>query len=70
MYALDVLAENNFGDTRSGGLAGPMGLFIIVLMAIVTVLLIRNMTKRIKRLPAEFPDQETDTPSVSKVEKE
>jgi hypothetical protein len=33
-----------------------MGLFIIVLLAIVTVLLIRNMTMRIKRLPAEFPD--------------
>ena len=56
MSALDLLAENNFGDTRSGGLAGPMGLFIIVLMAIATVFLIRNMTARIKRLPAEFPD--------------
>ncbi|GGM16638.1 hypothetical protein ACFFX1_41045 [Dactylosporangium sucinum] len=57
VHALDVLAENNFGDTRSGGLAGPMGLLIIVLLAIVTVLLIRNMTARIRRLPAEFPDQ-------------
>jgi hypothetical protein len=56
MGALDLLAENNFGDTRSGGLAGPMGLFIIVLLAIATIFLIRNMTKRIKRLPAEFPD--------------
>jgi hypothetical protein len=56
MLALDLLADNNFGDTRSGGLAGPMGLFIIVLLAIVTVFLIRNMTARIKRLPAEFPD--------------
>jgi hypothetical protein len=51
-----VLAVNNFGDTRSGGLAGPMGLFIIVLLAIGTVLLIRNMNARLKRLPAEFPD--------------
>jgi hypothetical protein len=51
-----VLAVNNFGDTRSGGLAGPMGLFIIVLLAIGTVLLIRNMNTRLKRLPAEFPD--------------
>jgi hypothetical protein len=58
MSALHLLAENNFGDTRSGGLAGPMGLLIIVLMAIATVLLIRNMTARIKRLPAEFPDNE------------
>jgi hypothetical protein len=64
MLALDLLADNNFGDTRSGGLAGPMGLFIIVLLAIATVLLIRNMSARIKRLPAEFPDQkETDTPT-------
>jgi|SwirhisoilCB1_FD_contig_31_17079991_length_405_multi_1_in_0_out_0_2 hypothetical protein len=58
MSALHLLAENNFGDTRSGGLAGPMGLFIIVLMAIATVFLIRNMTARIRRLPAEFPDND------------
>jgi hypothetical protein len=58
MSALHLLAENNFGDTRSGGLAGPMGLFIIVMMAIATVFLIRNMTARIKRLPAEFPDDD------------
>jgi hypothetical protein len=51
-----VVAVNNFGDTRSGGLAGPMGLFIIVLMAISTVLLIRNMNKRLRRLPDSFPD--------------
>ena len=56
MGVLDVLAENNFGDTRSGGLAGPMGLLIIVLLGIATVFLIRNMTMRIRRLPAEFPD--------------
>jgi hypothetical protein len=60
MSALHLLAENNFGDTRSGGLAGPMGLFIIVLMAIATIFLIRNMTTRIKRLPAEFPDPAAD----------
>ncbi|MBG0563164.1 hypothetical protein I4J89_17075 [Actinoplanes sp. NEAU-A11] len=52
---MDVLAVNNFGDTRSGGLAGPMGLFLIVLMCIATVLLIRNMNKRIRRLPDSFP---------------
>ncbi|HET9517751.1 MAG TPA: hypothetical protein VFO77_08510 [Actinoplanes sp.] len=54
--AAAVLAVNNFGDTRSGGLAGPMGLFIIILLAIGTVLLIRNMNSRLRRLPAEFPD--------------
>jgi hypothetical protein len=51
---VDVFAVNNFGDTRSGGLAGPMGLFLIVLMCIATVLLIRNMNKRIRRLPDSF----------------
>lgn len=51
-----VLAVNNFGDTREGGLAGPMGLFLIVMMAIATVLLIRNMNKRLRRLPDSFPD--------------
>lgn len=55
---IEILAQegvNNFGDTRGGGLAGPTGLFIIVLLVIATVLLIRNMNKRLKRLPAEFP---------------
>lgn len=55
MNLIQILADNNFGDTRSGGLAGPTGLFIIVVLAIVMVLLIRNMSKRIRRLPAEFP---------------
>ena len=56
IQGVDVLTVNNFGDTRSGGLAGPMGLFIIVLLSIATVLLIRNMNKRIRRLPDSFPD--------------
>ncbi|WP_423791069.1 hypothetical protein [Micromonospora cathayae] len=59
--AAQVLAENNFGDTRTGGLAGPMGLFLIVLLGTATVLLIRNMNSRLRRLPDRFPDQRTDT---------
>jgi hypothetical protein len=55
MSALHVLAQNNFGDTQSGGLAGPMGLFIILLMAVATILLIRNMNSRLRRLPDRFP---------------
>ena len=55
-----VVAVNNFGDTRSGGLAGPMGLFIILLMSIAVVLLIRNMNKRLRRLPDSFPDPDAD----------
>ena len=51
---MGFLADNNFGDTRSGGLAGPMGLLLIIVLGTVTVLLIRNMSKRIKRLPSTF----------------
>jgi hypothetical protein len=54
-----VVAVNNFGDTESGGLAGPMALFIVVIMCIATVLLIRNMNKRVRRLPDSFQDVET-----------
>lgn len=63
LAAIDILAQNNFGDTRDGAPAGPMGLFIIVLLAIATVLLIRNMNKRIRRLPESFPGQEPDGPA-------
>ena len=55
---MGIIAVNNFGDTRSGGLAGPMGLFVIVLLCIATVLLIRNMNKRLRRLPDSFPSAE------------
>ncbi|QOC93599.1 hypothetical protein [Micromonospora craniellae] len=53
-----VLAQNNFGDTRTGGLAGPMGLFLILVLGTATVLLIRNMNARLRRLPDRFPGQE------------
>ena len=56
---LEFLADNNFGDTRSGdGLAGPMALLVILLLAVATVFLIRNMNKRLKRLPESFPEAE------------
>lgn len=54
------LAGNDFGDTQSDGVAGPMGLLIILLLAIVTVFLIRNMNARIKRLPATFDHADAD----------
>ncbi len=37
---------------------GPIGLLIILILGVVTVLLVLNMNKRIKRLPREFPEQE------------
>jgi hypothetical protein len=67
VYALVVFAENNFGDTRSGSLAGPMGLLIILLLAVGTALLIRNMNARLRRLPDRFPDQ-TPPPKDDKAE--
>ncbi|SCL19461.1 hypothetical protein GA0070624_1763 [Micromonospora rhizosphaerae] len=57
LTAAQVLAENNFGDTRTGSLAGPMGLFLILLLGTATVLLIRNMNARLRRLPDRFPEQ-------------
>jgi len=57
-----VAADNNFGDTRSGSLAGPIGLFIILLLAVATVLLIRNMNARLRRLPERFPDPDRPDP--------
>ena len=52
--ASQILAENNFGDTRSGGLAGPTGLVIILLLVVATIFLMRNMNARLRRLPERF----------------
>ncbi|MCW2599512.1 MAG: hypothetical protein JWM02_1341 [Frankiales bacterium] len=40
-----------------GSSAGPLGLLIILLLGVATVLLIRNMNARLRRLPKNF-----DTP--------
>jgi hypothetical protein len=40
--------------------AGPLGLLVVVLMILATVLLIRNMNARLRRLPREFPEQTQD----------
>jgi hypothetical protein len=61
---IELLVQNNFGDTRSGSLAGPTGLIIILLLVIGTVLLIRNMNARLRRLPDRFPQQPTDEPAA------
>jgi hypothetical protein len=55
-----LLLENDFGDTMSDGLAGPMGLLIIVLLAIATALLIRSMNRHLRRIPERFPSQTAD----------
>jgi hypothetical protein len=53
----EILADNNFGDTRSGdGLAGPTALLLILVLGVATAFLIRNMNKRLKRLPEKFDE--------------
>jgi hypothetical protein len=54
MNVVELIAENNFGDTRSGGLAGPTGLVIILLLVVATIFLMRNMNARLRRLPERF----------------
>jgi hypothetical protein len=55
-----ILAVNNFGDTREGGVAGPLGGVIVLLLLVGTILLIRNMNARLRRLPRTFPPQARD----------
>lgn len=47
-HAMDVAAANN-------ALAGPAALLIVLVLLAATVLLVRNMDRRLKRLPREFP---------------
>jgi hypothetical protein len=55
-----ILADpNNFGDTRGGGLAGPTGLVVILLLVVATIFLIRSMNARLRRLPERFPTEST-----------
>lgn len=52
-----VVAQNPVPPPDKGeefGKASPVGLVVILLLGIVTVLLIRNMTKRIRKLPPSF----------------
>ena len=42
----------------AGASAGPLGLLIVLLIGVATVLLIRNMNARLKRLPRSFGDPE------------
>jgi hypothetical protein len=62
---IELLATNNFGDTRSGGLAGPTGLLIILILVVGTILLIRNMNARLRRLPERFENQPPPKGSAS-----
>ncbi len=47
-----ILAEG------AGASAGPLGLLIVLLMFAATILLIRNMNGRLKKLPPSFDKTE------------
>lgn len=60
--AVAVLAQDPAPPPGKGpefGKASPVGLVVILMLAVATALLIRSMSKRIKRLPASFdpPDE-------------
>ncbi|UGT38772.1 hypothetical protein LTV02_21885 [Nocardia yamanashiensis] len=63
---LTLLAQGNTPTGPEFGKASPLGLVIVLILLAGTVLLIRNMNKHIKGLPATFspehpePDQEAD----------
>lgn len=42
------------------GNASPIGLVVVLLLLIATVVLIRSMSRRIRRLPASFDEPGTD----------
>jgi hypothetical protein len=46
------------------GKAGPLGLLLIVVLLIAVVLLVRSMSKHLKRIPASFdpPARDVDVP--------
>jgi hypothetical protein len=44
----------------AGSYAGPLGLLVVLLLIVVTVLLIRNMNSRLRRLPRSFEDPPED----------
>jgi hypothetical protein len=50
------------GQGEEFGKASPVALVVIVLLALATIVLVRSMTKRIKRLPASFgaPEEKPD----------
>jgi hypothetical protein len=44
------------------GTAGPLGLLVVLLIGVALVLLIRNMSGRLRRLPPSFDDQPATKP--------
>jgi hypothetical protein len=64
--ALGLLAATNEQIPEDVGKAGPLGLLLIVLLLIAVALLVRSMSKHLKRIPASFDpaDRPVDVPDT------
>jgi hypothetical protein len=59
------LAATNDQLPEDIGKAGPLGLLLIVVLFIAVILLVRSMSKHLKRIPASFDppaEQDVDVP--------
>ena len=51
------------GQGEEFGKASPVALVVIILLALATIVLIRSMTKRIRRLPTSFDRSDAQPPA-------
>jgi len=58
--AFAVLADDSGGESKK---AGPIGLAVILLLAVACLFLFRSMSKHLRRVRENFPDQDTGAPS-------
>ena len=51
------------GQGQEFGSSGPVALILIIALFIAVAFLIRSMSKHLKRVPASFDQDETETPA-------
>lgn len=62
---------DNGGQGEDAGKASPIGLVLLILFLVAVVLLVRSMSKHLKRVPASFDkDGETEPETDSELESE
>jgi hypothetical protein len=55
---------DNGGQGEDFGKSSPVGFLVLILFLIAVVLLVRSMTKHLKRVPASFDTEETTEPAA------
>ncbi len=53
---MTVLAGTVVLAAGAGSYAGPLGLVVVLLLAVATIFLVRNMDKRLRKLPRTFDE--------------